>query len=102
MNMPAFDSLPDCPLCHGGPLYDWVPWGMGDTQRLIGCDCVAKQEDAWKNRQDAMQAEHDALEAQTDDLTFDQVAEYAWLHRQLYGKEVLAKIKEAYECYKML
>ena len=84
--MPAFDGNPDCPLCHGsGTLYDWVPYGMGNVQMPTGCDCVAEQMDAWRNRQDALQADHDALEAQTDDLTFDQVAEYAWLHRQLYG-----------------
>ena len=91
--MPAFDSLPDCPLCHGGPLYDWVPWGMGDTQRLIGCDCVGEQEVTWQEAQDVMQAEHDALEIECDDdLTVEQMARYAEqtaryneLHRQLYG-----------------
>ena len=84
--MPTFDGLPDCPLCHGtGTLYDWVPYGSGDIQMPIGCDCVAEQMDAWQEAQDALQAEFDALEQQAEDLAAERTGRYADLLRQLYG-----------------
>ena len=37
---------PGCRLCHGsGTVYDWVPYGMGNTAMPSTCDCVLEQVD---------------------------------------------------------